>query len=99
VSPGLQGVVVALIVAACAWNALRRLAPRTAWRMQARAAFLFETPGRPAAMRRIGVWLRPSVPTATACGSGASSACSACGSCAPAEVGGPVPRAIPIQLR
>jgi hypothetical protein len=83
-TPAVQTLLVALIVLACAWNAFRRHAPRLAWRLQARLAFAFEAPGRPAALRRIGQWLRPSVPVVTGCGSGASSACAACGSCAPA---------------
>jgi hypothetical protein len=92
----MQSLVVALIVIACAWRVFARYAPRTDWRLQAAFAFAFERPGRPAWSRRIGVWLRPSVPAVTSCGSGASSACSACGSCAPAE---PVPRkALDLQL-
>ena len=83
-TPAMQSLLVALIVLACAWNAFRRYAPRLAWRLQARLAFAFEAPGRPRMLRRIGGWLRPSVPVVTGCGSGASSACAACGSCAPA---------------
>ena len=82
-TPTVQTLLVALIVLACAWNAFRRYAPRLAWRLQARLAFAFEAPGRPAAFRGIGCWLRPAVPVVTGCGSGASSACAACGSCAP----------------
>jgi hypothetical protein len=83
-TPAMQSLLVALIVLACAWNAFRRYAPRLAWRLQARLAFAFESPGRPAVLRRLGQWLRPVVPVVTGCGSGASSACAACGSCAPA---------------
>jgi hypothetical protein len=89
-SPGLQSLVVTLIVLACAWRALARFAPRTAWRAQAALSFAFVQPGRPAWSRRVGAWLRPAVPVVTGCGSGASSACSACGSCAPAPA--PAPR-------
>jgi hypothetical protein len=89
VSASLQSLVVALIVAACAWRVFARYAPRTAWRLQASLAYAFERPGRAAWSRRVGTWLRPAVPAVTSCGSGASSACSACGSCAPAE---PAPR-------
>ena len=91
-SPSLQSLVVALVVAACAWRVFARCAPRTAWRVQAGVSFAFERPGRPAWSRRVGMWLRPAVPTVTGCGSGASSACSACGSCAPPE---PASRAPP----
>jgi hypothetical protein len=94
-SPGLQTLLVAAIVLACAVDALRRLAPRLAWRLQARLAFAFEAPGRPRALRAFGAWLRPAVPVVTGCGSGASPACSACGSCAPA----PARRDIPLELR
>jgi len=83
-SPFVQSLVVAFIVAACAWTAFARYAPRTAWRLQAALSFAFERPGRPRWSKRIGAWLRPAVPAVTGCGSGASSACSACGSCAPA---------------
>jgi hypothetical protein len=95
VSASVQSLVVALIVAACAWRVFARYAPRTAWRLQAGLAYAFEKPGRPAWSRRIGTWLRPAVPAVTSCGSGASSACSACGSCAPAE---PAPRK-PLDLQ
>jgi hypothetical protein len=96
-SPFAQSLVVALIVAACAWAAFARYAPRTAWRLRAALSFAFERPGRPAWSRRVGAWLRPAVPIVTGCGSGASSACSACGSCAPEPP--PAPRrAIDAQL-
>ena len=96
-TPALQSLVVAAVVLACAVNALRRFAPKLAWRLQARLAFAFEGPGRPRLLRAMGAWLRPAVPVVTGCGSGASSACSSCGSCAPAE---PAPRrSIPLQLR
>ena len=84
-TPALQSLVVALIVLACAVRVFARYAPRTAWRLQAAVAYFFEKNGRPAWSRRLGIRLRPAVPTVTSCGSGASSACSACGSCAPAE--------------
>ena len=84
-TPAVQSLVVALIVAACALRVFARYAPRTAWRLQAGLAYFFEKSGRPAWSRRLGAWLRPAVPAITSCGSGASSACSACGSCAPAE--------------
>ena len=98
-SPALQSLVVALIVLACAWNAFRRLAPKLAWRLQARLAFALEAPGRPRVLQRVGGWLRPRVPAVTGCGSGASSACSSCGSCATDEAEAPAPRAsIPLRL-
>jgi hypothetical protein len=97
-SASVQSLVVAAIVAACAWRVFARYAPRSAWRLQAALSFAFERPGRPAWSRRIGAWLRPAVPTATACGSGASSACSACGSCAPAPADAPSPKSIPVRL-
>jgi hypothetical protein len=97
-STTVQSVVVAAIVLACAWRVLRGFAPRLAWRAQAWVAFGFERPGRPAWVRRIGLWLRPVVPVVTGCGSGASSACSACGSCATPAAVEPAPRAIPLRL-
>ena len=79
----MQSLVVAVIVLACAWRALRGLAPALAWRMQAWVAYGFERPGRAAWMRRIGVWLRPAIATGGGCGTGPGSGCASCGSCAP----------------
>jgi hypothetical protein len=98
-SPALQSLIVALIVLACAVSAFRKLAPKLAWRLQARIAFALEAPGRPRLLRRFGLWLRPAVPAVTGCGSGASSACSACGSCATDATADTAPRAaIPLRL-
>lgn len=74
-----QTLVVAAIVLACSLSLLRRLAPRTAWQAQARLSYYFERPGRPAVLRRLGLWLRPPMQaTAAACGTGG---CNTCGTC------------------
>ncbi|KFN46037.1 DUF6587 family protein [Arenimonas metalli] len=77
-TPALQVAVVAAIVGFSALSLLRALAPRASWQAQARLSYWLERPGRPAWLRRIGAWLRPSLAvTASACGTG----CSACKAC------------------
>ena len=67
-SPGLQLATVCLLVAWSGLVVLRRLAPRASWQAQARLSYWLERPGRPAWLRRIGAWLRPSLAvTASAC--------------------------------
>lgn len=78
-SPLLQTAVVLAIVLACSVSVLRRLAPRAAWQAQARLSFFFERPGRPAWLRRLGIWLRPPMQaTASACGTGGCNTCKGC---------------------
>ena len=78
-SESLQLLLVGLVVAACAWRALKRYAPKTAWRLQAALSFEFERSGRPGWSRWIGQRLRPrEAAGAEGCGSG----CSSCGGCA-----------------
>jgi hypothetical protein len=69
---------VAAIVGISALSLLRRLAPRGMWQAQARLSFYFERPGRPAWLRRVGLWLRPSL---AASGGACGSACSRCRAC------------------
>jgi hypothetical protein len=77
-SPALQAMVVAAVVGISALSLLRALAPRATWQAQARVSYWLERPGRPAGLRRIGAWLRPSLAvTASACGTGCAS-CKAC---------------------
>jgi len=79
VSPLLQTLVVTVIVLTCTVSLLRRLAPKASWQAQARLSFLFERPGRPAWLHRIGVALRPPVVVvAKTCGSGGCNTCKAC---------------------
>lgn len=78
-SESLQLLIVGLIVLACAWRALKRYAPKTAWRLQASLSYSLERKGRPAWSAAIGRWLRPVEATgAQGCGSG----CNTCGGCA-----------------
>jgi len=78
-SPLMQTLVVAAIVLACTLSVLRRLAPRMAWQAQARLSYFLERPGRPAWLRRIGLWLRPPMQaTASACGTGGCNSCQTC---------------------
>ena len=78
-SPLLQTAVVMAIVLACSVSVLRRLAPRIAWQAQARLSYFLERPGRPAWLRRLGLWLRPPMQaTASACGTGGCNTCNTC---------------------
>ena len=77
-SPALQLVVVAAIVGVSALSLLRSLAPRLAWQAQARLSYALARPGRPAWLRRLGEWLRPSMAvTTSSCGT----SCAACKAC------------------
>ena len=74
----LQAFVVGAVVLFAALSVLRQLWPRGAWQAQARLSYWLERPGRPAWLRRVGGWLRPSMAvTASACGTGCST-CKAC---------------------
>jgi hypothetical protein len=79
VNEAVQGVIVALVVAFCAWRAVKRYAPKTAWRAQAALSYFFERPGRAAWSQAVGRRLRPAeVVSGGGCGSG----CTTCGGCA-----------------
>jgi hypothetical protein len=74
----LQALIVGFVVLVCAWQALRRYAPKSAWRLQATLSYAFERNGRPAWSRRIGRWLRPGeISRGQGCGGGCTS-CSGC---------------------
>ena len=78
-SESLQLLIVGLVVGLCAWRAVKRYAPKSAWRLQASLSYWFEKQARPAWSKAIGRWLRPSeVVSGGGCGSG----CSTCGGCA-----------------
>ena len=78
-SPLLQSLVVLAIVLACSVSVLRRLAPRAAWQAQARLSYFLEREGRPAALRSLGLALRPPMAaSASACGTGGCNACQGC---------------------
>ncbi|KFN41066.1 DUF6587 family protein [Arenimonas oryziterrae] len=93
-SDSLQLLIVGLIVAVCAWRAIKRYAPKTAWRSQAGLSYFFERKGRPAWSRAFGHWLRP---TEVATGDGCGSGCSTCGGCATNPVEKPNPLHIRLQ--
>ncbi|WP_322046677.1 DUF6587 family protein [Paraburkholderia sp. J67] len=77
----LQYAVIALLVAASLWTALRKLAPKTTARMQAAIAALLLRPQRGAFAQRVGRWLQPKGATGD-CGDG----CGTCGTCGPSDV-------------
>lgn len=81
-----QNAVVALVVAYCAYGALRQLLPRAmqqninAWGWQRRARLSFWLEHRASIhLRRLGFWLRPPITMSASCGTGAG--CNKCGSC------------------
>ncbi|HBD18872.1 MAG TPA: hypothetical protein DC063_01380 [Arenimonas sp.] len=78
-SPLLQTLVVAVIVLACTLSLLRRFLPRLSWQSQARLSYFLEREGRPAALRRLGLALRPPIAaSASACGTGGCNTCQGC---------------------
>jgi hypothetical protein len=96
-SDRLQLAVVGLIVLGCVWRAIKRYAPKTAWRMQASLAYSLERKGRPAWLARIGFWLRP---VEIASGQGCGSGCNACGGCATNSASDSAPAPIdPLRIR
>ncbi len=78
-SETLQLLIVGLVVGLCTWRAIKRYAPKSAWRLQASLSYFFEQSSRPAWSQGIGRWLRPSEAVS---GGGCGSGCSSCGGCA-----------------
>jgi hypothetical protein len=76
----LQYAVIALLVAASLWTALRKLAPKTTSRWQAAAAAALLRPQRGPFAQRVGRYLQPKGATGN-CGDG----CGTCGTCGPAD--------------
>ncbi|MBN3856520.1 hypothetical protein G3N59_24365 [Paraburkholderia sp. Ac-20340] len=76
----LQYAVIALLVAASLWTALRKVAPKTTLRVQAGVAAPLLRPQRGAMTQRIGRWLQPRGATGD-CGDG----CGTCGTCGPSD--------------
>lgn len=80
-----QAVVITAVVLFSAVQAFRKLAPKTAKRLQSRMSAALDQPGRSARLRRFGAWLQPADAKAGACGSG--DGCSSCSGCAPVAPG------------
>ncbi|WP_213301273.1 DUF6587 family protein [Paraburkholderia sacchari] len=76
----LQYAVIAPLVAASLWTALRKLAPKTTTRWQAAAAAMLLRPHRGAFAQRMGRFVQPKGATGH-CGDG----CDTCGTCGPAD--------------
>ena len=76
-----QGVIIALVVAAAAYVAFRKLLPKTSTRVMARISANLNHEGRSAALRALGRRMQPATATGS-CGDG----CGSCGSCGPAPV-------------
>jgi len=75
-----QGAIIALVVAASAWVAVRKLLPKTSARWLARASANLNREGRGRTLRSIGRRLQPATATGS-CGDG----CGSCNSCGPAQ--------------
>ena len=88
----IQALVIGVIVALSAWQALRKLLPGTSKRMHSALARRLDRPGRAAAVRALGRWLQPAEAKSGGCGTG--DGCSTCGGCAPAK---PVAEAVEPQ--
>jgi len=76
-----QGAVIAVVVAASALIAFRKLLPKTSARLMARVSASLNREGRPAVFRFIGRRFQPATATGS-CGDGCGS-CSSCGPAAP----------------
>lgn len=76
----LQYAVIALLVAASLWTALRKLAPRMTARWQAAAAASLLRPQRGAFVQRVGRFVQPKSATGNC-----SDGCGTCGTCGPAD--------------
>ena len=79
----IQAVVIGVVVAFSAWQVFRKLLPQTSRRLLAGVSTTLDRPGRSAATRRLGRWLRPAEAKSGGCGSG--DGCSSCSGCAPAK--------------
>lgn len=92
-----QGIVLALILLVCIWQAFRKLLPATAKRQQARLSMWLERPAHGGGLRRLGRWLQPGEAKSGGCGTG--DGCGSCGGCAPAAVTPPRAEAQPLHFR
>ncbi|WP_423924739.1 DUF6587 family protein [Dokdonella sp.] len=77
----LQSLLLALILLASAFIALRHLLPNAVRRIQSAIARALSQPRRHAGVRRLGYWLQPKEAKEGQCGSGLGcSSCAGCGS-------------------
>ena len=80
-----QAIIITAVVLFSAVQAFRKLAPKTAKRLQSRFSAALDQPSRNRVARGLGRWLQPADAKAGACGMG--SGCSSCSGCAPAPSG------------
>jgi hypothetical protein len=90
----IQYIVIALIVAASALYALRKLAPLLTNRWLASASIHFSQPQHAAWMRAVGRRLQPKQATGSC-----SDGCSTCGACGPKPPAGANGDAVPLEFR
>jgi hypothetical protein len=83
-----QGAIIAIVVAASALIAFRKLLPKTSARLLARMSASLNKEGRSAASRLLGRKLQPATATCS-CGDGCGS-CNSCGPAAPRTEGQPL---------
>lgn len=76
-----QAVIITLVVLWSVTYAFRRLFPRSARALQARASAWFSASTYPR-LRRVGQWLQPIQVANSAAGCGTGGGCSSCGTCA-----------------
>ena len=91
----IQALILTVVVGFSAWQAWRKLMPRSSKRVLARLSASLEQPRRGAMAHRLARWLQPSEAKGGACGSG--DGCSACGGCAP-PTASPPPSSEPMPL-
>lgn len=82
-----QAIVITALVLFSAVQAFRKLAPRTAKRLQSRVSAALDQPSRSRVARRLGRVLQPTEAQAGGCGSGDGCGCGSCSGCAPAKPG------------
>lgn len=89
-----QGAIIALVVAAAAYVAFRKLLPKTSTRVMARVSATLNRDGRSSVVRSLGRRVQPAAATGS-CGDG----CGSCGSCGPAPVGKTEAQPLHFKLR
>jgi uncharacterized protein DUF6587 len=90
----IQALILTVVVGFSAWQAWRKLMPRSSKRVLGRLTASLEQPRRGPVAHRLARWLQPSEAKSGDCGSG--DGCSACGGCASAAAS-PSPAAPPSE--
>lgn len=91
-----QGLILTVVVGFSAWQAWRKLMPRSSKRLLGRLSAALGQPARGALAHRLARWLQPSEAKSGGCGSG--DGCNACGGCAPPHSPSPASPSEPMPL-